>query len=319
MPGVRASWQLSQTNKSHRLQDILEALESGDSWSCRTLYDCGLDASIWFDQEVSVGEIEDVFDVMPAVRSMSIQQTFEKRLDSNTSIAVSLVMMKQYQQGGASIAVSGTRVLGKDLQLAFALGLYGRRFANLVLKQRTRVGEFSFGADINGNGSKHSLAWSKSIGDDSAIGIALMQKEGPEPLDLLIQVNKGTLEGAVGVIGRTLSIKKTVPVTEDTSVLLKLSVKRAQSKVSFGVQHIWSQDTVSTMSLQADVQEGVALKVGLRKARPRVLSSHPTLPRFEPFCRDIWQCPASLGKCTCQLARNQAIQEVESREGWCRA
>lgn len=265
MPGVHASWQLAQTNQSHRLKDILEALESSDSWSHRTLYDCGLDASIWFDQEVDIGEIEDIVDVLPTVRNMSIQQTFERRVDPNTSIAISLAMVKQYQQGGASITMSGTRVVGKNLQLVFALGLYGRRFGNLVLKQNTRIGEFSFGAEIDGNGSKHSLAWSKAIREDAAIGIALAQREGVEGLNLLIQMSKGTLEGAIGIIDRTLTMKKTVPITEDTNALIKFAIKAVQSKISIGMQRIWNQDAISTVSLQADAQEGVALKVSFRR------------------------------------------------------
>ena len=159
---MHASWQLAQTNASHRLQDILDALESTDSWNCRTVYDCGLDASIWFDQEVDVEDFEDVVDVLPSVRNMSIQQIFEKRVDANTSIAISLAMVKQYQQGGASIAVTGTRIVGKGFASECLLwDCMARRFANLVLKQKTRVGEFSFGVNVDGTGSKHSFAWSK--------------------------------------------------------------------------------------------------------------------------------------------------------------
>ena len=42
-------------------------------------------------------------------------------------------------------------------------------------------------------------------------------------MDLLLQMNKGTLEGVIGVIGKTLSVKKTVSITEDTNALLKFS------------------------------------------------------------------------------------------------
>ena len=62
---------------SHRLQDILDALESKDTWNCRTVYDCGVDASVWFDQQVHIEDFEDVMDVLPSVRNMSIQQMYE--------------------------------------------------------------------------------------------------------------------------------------------------------------------------------------------------------------------------------------------------
>src|ERR1700722_5540655 len=112
VPFVHASWQLSQTNASHRLQDILNALESKDAWNCRTVYECGVDASVWFDQQVRLEDFEDVMDVLPRVRNMSIQQVYEKQLDANTSITISLAILKQYQQGGASIVVNGSRYLG---------------------------------------------------------------------------------------------------------------------------------------------------------------------------------------------------------------
>ena len=263
MPGVHASWQLSHTNASHRLQDILDALESKDIWNCRTVYDCGVDASVWFDQQVHIEDFEDVMDVLPSVRNMSIQQMYEKQLDANTSITITLAMLKQYQQGGASIGVSGSRYLGKDLQVMFALGLYGRRFSNLVLRIKTRLGEVSFGVNVDGNGSKHSIAWNKMIGEDAAVGVALTQ--GEDAFDLLLQMNKGTFEGVIGVIERRLSVKKTVAITDDTNALLKVSLKGAQSKVSLGVQRIWSQEASGVMTLQVDVQEGVALKMGLRR------------------------------------------------------
>ena len=149
----------------------------------------------------------------------------------------------------------------------FALGLYGRRFANLVLKQKTRLGEFSFGVNVDGNGSRHSVAWSKMIGEDAAIGVALTQREEGMAFDVLLQMNKGTFEGVIGVIKKRLSVKKTVAITDDTNALLKFSLKGSQSKVSFGVQRIWSQDASGAMSLASGCSGRNCIEGGIEEAK----------------------------------------------------
>lgn len=285
MRGVKAGWQLAATGKDSRLRDILEALQSADRWRGQSAYQISIDSSIWFDPEVRPEEIDDVIDLLPSIRALAMQHTWEKTFGT-TSCLLGISLAKQHQMGAATASVVLRKDFGK-LRSEFGLGLYGRRFVMLALHQPTAIGQVSFAVEIDETSTRHSLTLTRPVAENCNAALSVGQSEDGMSISLELlhessQKDMTRVRASSSSQGPALEAKKTYSLTDDNRLVVKLGLQSQQVQASLGFQHDWSDEARSSIQLQAGTGDGVCLQLSLVKQDYQIVVPISLSPEMNP-------------------------------------
>lgn len=280
MPAIRASWQLGPyTGGQDERRRVLEAMKAADAGRIgkirsSSMVSSGLDATAWFDDYSGV-EMGWTEMMIPSLRSLSMQQSFESYLGPKTKLSLGYGALTERGTGYGTTSASLAHQLDADSQIEGQLSIVGphQRSALVGFGKSLRKGTM-FNARLIGHlrqgmllpvlqgtlsqALPFGMAGSSTLLFGAQQGIILTLTKASEETGVLHKCSLHATKTG-GLAGK---LKSSLRIDDQHSLALKLSLNEGSSMIAFGLAKQWTPKHTSEAFLECHPEEGVTLRLG---------------------------------------------------------
>jgi len=280
MPAIRASWQLGPYTGGHeekcRVLEAMKAADAGRIGKIRSssMIISGLDATAWFDDYSGV-EMGWTEMMIPSVRRLSIQQSFESYLGPKSKLSVEYGALTERGTGYGTASALLAHQLDADSRIEGQLGIvgphqrsaligYGRTLRKGTMLNVRLIGHFRqemLLPILQGTVSQalpFGMAGSSTLLFGAQQGLILTLSKASEEIGV---VHKCSLH-ATKTGGLAGKVKSSLRIDDQHSLALKISLNEGSSMVAFGLAKQWTPKHTSEAFLECHPEEGVTLRLG---------------------------------------------------------